>query len=90
MSIIPYMIVEWIPYDRLKNIKFLVKGGYSDIYTAEWEDESYKEWDLEEKKLKKSGTSKVALKRLETIEDDNKTWLEEVNVTSYSYFLNVH
>ncbi|EXX50815.1 kinase-like domain-containing protein [Rhizophagus irregularis DAOM 181602=DAOM 197198] len=76
-SLIPYMIFEWIPYDRLKNIKFLVKGGYSDIYTADWEDGCYKEWDLEEKKLKRSGTSKVALKRLETIEGDNKTWLEE-------------
>ncbi|UZO01356.1 uncharacterized protein OCT59_012457 [Rhizophagus irregularis] len=51
--------------------------GYSDIYTADWEDGCYKEWDLEEKKLKRSGTSKVALKRLETIEGDNKTWLEE-------------
>jgi hypothetical protein len=77
-SLIPYMIVEWIPYDRLKNIKFLVKGGYSDVYTAEWEDGCYNEWELEEKKLKRSGTSKVALKRLETIEDDNKAWLEEV------------
>ncbi|GET02637.1 kinase-like domain-containing protein [Rhizophagus clarus] len=76
-SLIPYMIVEWIPYDRLKNIKFSVKGGYSEVYTAEWEDGCYKEWDLEEKKLKRSGTSKVALKRLETIENDNKTWLEE-------------
>ncbi|CAB4435321.1 unnamed protein product [Rhizophagus irregularis] len=32
----PNVIIEWIPYDNLKNTKYLTKGGYSEIYTAEW------------------------------------------------------
>src|SRR6266498_1856106 len=29
-------IIEWIPYDHLQNIKYLTKGGCSEIYTAVW------------------------------------------------------
>jgi hypothetical protein len=28
----PNVIVEWIPYSNLKNIKYLTKGGFSEIY----------------------------------------------------------
>src|SRR5438270_12872743 len=28
-SIIPYMIVEWIPYENLKDIEYLARGGFS-------------------------------------------------------------
>jgi hypothetical protein len=31
-------IAEWIPYNNLKDIKYLTKGGYSEIYTAVWVD----------------------------------------------------
>jgi len=30
--------LEWIPYDRLKDIKYLDKGGFSTIYKAIWLD----------------------------------------------------
>ncbi|PKY54567.1 kinase-like protein, partial [Rhizophagus irregularis] len=30
--------VEWIPYNRLRNIKFLAHGGFSTIYKAIWLD----------------------------------------------------
>ncbi|PKK66195.1 hypothetical protein RhiirC2_785099 [Rhizophagus irregularis] len=30
----PSKIVEWIPYSNLENIKYLTKGGFSEIYTA--------------------------------------------------------
>src|SRR5689334_9334668 len=33
-TLAPNSIVEWIPYNRLKNIKYLTKGGFSEIYTA--------------------------------------------------------
>src|SRR2546421_1644079 len=41
----PNMIIEWIPYNHLQNIKYLTKGGYSEIYTADWVNGSYEEWD---------------------------------------------
>ena len=37
-SILPYKIIEWIPYNNLQNIKYLTKGGCSEIYTADWID----------------------------------------------------
>ena len=30
----PQKVIEWIPYDNLQNIKYLTKGGCSEIYTA--------------------------------------------------------
>jgi hypothetical protein len=77
-SLIPYMIVEWIPYNSLKNIEYLTKGGCSDIHSATWADGFYKEWDPKEKKLKRAGACKVVLKMLENVEKANRTWLEEV------------
>ncbi|GBC09791.1 hypothetical protein RclHR1_09100004 [Rhizophagus clarus] len=38
---------EWIPYDRLRNIKYLAQGGFSTIYKAIWLDTSVEHWDYE-------------------------------------------
>ena len=32
----------------LQNIKYLAKGGCSEIYTADWIDGCYEEWDSKE------------------------------------------
>jgi hypothetical protein len=77
-TIHPEKIVEWIPYSKLKNIKYLTKGGFSEIYTADWIDGRYDEWNSKEKQLKRSGERTVALKRLENVESANRSWLEEV------------
>ncbi len=31
-------VIEWIPYNRLSNIQYLAKGGFSTIYKAIWLD----------------------------------------------------
>src|SRR2546430_2418371 len=31
-----YHVLEWIPYNRLTNIKYLAKGGFSTVYKAIW------------------------------------------------------
>src|SRR5256885_1336409 len=67
-AIVPYRIVEWIPYNSLQNIKYLTKGGCSEIYTADWIDGCYEEWDSKEKQLKRFGGQGVVLKRLENVE----------------------
>jgi len=71
-------IPEWIPYNNLQNIKYLTKGGFSEIYTAEWIDGNYYEWDSKEKRLKREGIINVVLKKLENVESANRSWLEEV------------
>ncbi|CAB4379203.1 unnamed protein product [Rhizophagus irregularis] len=73
----PDKIVEWIPYNNLRNIKYLTKGGCSEIYTADWINGGYDEWDSKEKQLERKGRHKVILKRLESIESANRSWFEE-------------
>ncbi|EXX56035.1 kinase-like domain-containing protein [Rhizophagus irregularis DAOM 181602=DAOM 197198] len=77
-SLMPNNIVEWIPYSNLENIKYLTKGGFSEIYTANWIGGRYYEWDSEKKQLKRFGNFKVILKKLENVESANQSWFEEV------------
>jgi hypothetical protein len=79
----PNWVVEWIPYDDLQNVKYLTKGGYSDIYTAIWIGGCYDEWDSREKQLIRLGDHNVILKELENIESANRSWFEEVYNLKY-------
>ena len=74
----PGKVVEWIPYNNLQNFKYLTEGGCSKIYTADWINGRYFEWDSKEQQLKRFGTGNVVLKRLENVENANQSWLEEV------------
>ncbi|RIA79023.1 hypothetical protein C1645_841760 [Glomus cerebriforme] len=47
-TISPSKIIEWIPYNNLQKIKYLTKGGCSEIYTADWMNGRYGEWDSKE------------------------------------------
>ncbi|POG74125.1 kinase-like domain-containing protein [Rhizophagus irregularis DAOM 181602=DAOM 197198] len=74
----PDKIIEWIPYNNLQNIEYLTKGGFSEIYTADWIDGGYEEWDSKEQKLIRFGRQNVILKGLENVESANQRWFEEV------------
>ncbi|PKC76240.1 hypothetical protein RhiirA1_447891 [Rhizophagus irregularis] len=78
-TIEPEKIVEWIPYDNLQNIKYLTKGGFSEIYTAVWDDGRYDEWDSMKQQLTRFENQNVALKRLENVESADQSWFEEAN-----------
>ncbi|CAB4442383.1 unnamed protein product [Rhizophagus irregularis] len=73
----PDAIIEWIPYNNLQNIKYLTRGGFSNIYTANWIDGRYAEWDSKEQQLIRLGTRVVILKELENIENASQSWFEE-------------
>ena len=80
-SFAPYSIVEWIPYNNLQDIKYLTKGGCSEIYTANWVDGRYSDWDSKKQQLIRefpNSSQYVVLKRLENVESANQNWLEEV------------
>ena len=78
-TIEPNSIIEWISYNNLQNVKYLTKGGCSEIYTAEWIDGRHKEWNSKEKQLTKFGKQYVILKELENVENANRSWFEEVH-----------
>ncbi|EXX55881.1 Cmk2p [Rhizophagus irregularis DAOM 197198w] len=73
----PDMVVEWIPYDKLENINYLTKGGCSEIYSADWIDGQYEEWDSKEQLLKRFGKQKVIVKKLENFKSADRSWFEE-------------
>ncbi|GES75042.1 kinase-like domain-containing protein [Rhizophagus clarus] len=75
--ITPEMIPEWIPYNNLRNIEYLTKGGFSEIYEATWIDGYFIEWDSKKQRLVRFGSHEVVLKRLENVENANQSWLEE-------------
>ncbi|GES79126.1 kinase-like domain-containing protein [Rhizophagus clarus] len=76
-TLMPNVIIEWIPYDNLKYIKYLTRGGFSKIYTANWIDGRYKEWDSKEQQLIRFGTLDVILKELENVANASQRWFEE-------------
>ena len=77
-TLVPNVVVEWIPYNNLQNIEYLTKGGCSEIYTANWIGGNYYEWDNKVQQLKRFGTQEVILKKLVNVESANRSWLEEV------------
>ncbi|RIB20364.1 kinase-like domain-containing protein [Gigaspora rosea] len=40
-------VLEWIPYEKLKHVTYVAKGGYSTIYKAIWIDGPITGWDNE-------------------------------------------
>src|ERR1043166_7469482 len=58
-------ILEWIPYNRLKNIEFVDKGGFGSIYKAIWLDGPIKYWSKKTNKLARFNEKIVILKTLD-------------------------
>src|SRR4051794_27612271 len=46
-------ILEWIPCDRLRNINYLARGGFSTVYVAIWLDGPINEWDYDNQQWKR-------------------------------------
>src|SRR6266542_5659578 len=36
LTSLPGYIMEWIPFDQFRDVKYLTKGGFGSIYTAAW------------------------------------------------------
>jgi hypothetical protein len=89
-TLIPNVIIEWIPYNNLQNIKYLTRGGFSEIYSADWIYGKYEEWDYKEHKLIRFGGQRVILKKLENVESASQSWLEEVCNLKVLYLRNLY
>ena len=71
-------ILEWIPYNQFKNIKYLDKGGFSTIYEAIWLDGPIEKWDDNEKSWIRNNNQKVILKCLNNSSNLSNEFLNEV------------
>jgi serine/threonine protein kinase len=83
--------LEWIPYDRLQDIKPIGEGGFANIYSATWLDgEPIKYSYIRER----SEPVTVALKKLKSSENKMEAFINEVNFFNFNliycvyYFIN--
>ncbi|RHZ87543.1 hypothetical protein Glove_33g96 [Diversispora epigaea] len=45
--------MEWIPYDRFKDVKQIGEGGFGTIHHARWIDGFIEKWDIENQQFKR-------------------------------------
>src|SRR6185436_12116803 len=58
-------IIEWIPYDRFENVRYLAKRGFGTVYKAKWLDGSIYNWNYKVEKYERSQELDVCLKSLD-------------------------
>ncbi|CAG8709304.1 4214_t:CDS:2, partial [Acaulospora morrowiae] len=47
--------IEWIPYDKFKNVEYVARGGFGSVSKAVWTEGYVKWWDCKRKIWKRSG-----------------------------------
>jgi len=72
-------VIEWIPYDRFKDVKQIGKGGFGTIHYARWIDGYIRDWIIENQQWKRNGEREVALKKFDNFVNFNDV-LNEVNI----------
>jgi len=82
-----YEVLEWIPFNRLTNIKYLAKGGFSTVYNAIWLDGDIERWDYDKKQwsrwiydigINSIKGREVVIKSLNNSSNINEEFLNEV------------
>ncbi|RHZ43233.1 hypothetical protein Glove_819000g2 [Diversispora epigaea] len=71
-------VIEWIPFDRLENVEYLARGGFSIVYKAKWIDGYIVSWDNNKKSWKRrSENNYVCLKNLDNSTNEG-VFLKEI------------
>ncbi|CAG8505845.1 2281_t:CDS:2, partial [Acaulospora colombiana] len=71
--------LEWISYDRFKEVKFICNGTYASLSLATWLDGPRNLSDKQNKKLKRDFRKKVVLRQLYDSENISEVYLSELN-----------
>ncbi|RIB29048.1 kinase-like domain-containing protein, partial [Gigaspora rosea] len=87
-------VIEWIPFERLSEIKKISKGGFGSVYSAAWLDgirkvETFKDGNNDIYKRSREQSSTVALKTLASSMENNNDFLKEFN-SLMTYKLNTN
>ena len=56
--------LEWIPYEKFKDVKKISEGRFGIVYSATWTEGPKWKWDDESDKWVASGPRKIAFKSL--------------------------
>jgi hypothetical protein len=68
-------VLEWIPYDRFYDIKYIAKGGFGKVYRAIWIDGYILDWY---KNWYRNDSMEVALKSLNNSKNVRIEFINEV------------
>ncbi|RHZ46357.1 hypothetical protein Glove_624g45 [Diversispora epigaea] len=78
---VKWEVIEWIPYERFKDIKQIGKGGFGTIKYARWIDGRIDKWDIENQQWKRyrENEVEVALKKFDNFVNFNDV-LNEMSI----------
>jgi hypothetical protein len=71
-------VMEFVPYNKFNDVKFIAEGGFSKIYNATWDDGPITNWNDEKQKYDRHGKITIALKELYNSKNINSKELNEV------------
>ncbi|RHZ85765.1 hypothetical protein Glove_60g149 [Diversispora epigaea] len=83
-------VIDWIPYNRFKDVKQIGKGGFGTIHYARWIDGPIEKWDIENQQWKRyqdEGKVEVALKKFDNFVNFNDV-LNEMAIHLKIYITN--
>jgi hypothetical protein len=74
--------LEWIPYDKFTNIKYVAKGGFGKVYKANWIDGCMdNKWNIKNHNWRRIRQDMfVALKSLNNSKDVTTEFMKEVKL----------
>ncbi|RIB07554.1 kinase-like domain-containing protein [Gigaspora rosea] len=72
--------LEYISFDNIEIIECVGRGGFSSVYKGYWIDGPRWVWDEDEDFWRRSGPTKVALKRLDNSQNFSMTFLKQLEV----------
>ncbi|RHZ48172.1 hypothetical protein Glove_557g60 [Diversispora epigaea] len=70
-------IIEWIPFDRFENVKYLANGGFGKVYKAKWLDGCIRLYNHQEKRWIRLRQNNVCLKSFNT-STNKSAFLQEI------------
>jgi hypothetical protein len=84
-------LLEWIEYDKFKDVQYLAKGGFGTTFKAIW-NEGYIKRDEENDQWIRNGETKVALKCLHNSQGIATEFLKEVSylIHKFNIIINLH
>ncbi|EXX55673.1 Kin1p [Rhizophagus irregularis DAOM 197198w] len=72
-----YEILEWIPYNKLSNINYYDKGGFSEIHKATWSNGPIYSWNFDKQQWNRQLDYEVILKTLNNSSSLDSKFLDE-------------
>ena len=69
--------LEWIPYDRFYDVKYIAKGGFGKVYRANWIDGCINYWNNYNQNWKRKGQNMFVI--LKSLNDPTNITSEFIN-----------